>query len=140
MVRDISGFGLVDVSGLSGSTDVSSGSHIEIDFLNRAALPLERKPFDYLPCPGLAPLKWLNYVAGQKGILLYHRYPHYLIPTMAPSQPDNAPTAPVNNEQRQSQQEDMQEIALQPMTSLPMSLAAGSEMFRPWLASSFEAP
>ncbi|KAI0446458.1 hypothetical protein F4803DRAFT_16445 [Xylaria telfairii] len=40
---------------------------------------------------------------------------------MAPSQPDNVSTAPVNSEQRQSQREDMQEIALQPMTSQPMN-------------------
>ncbi|KAI0534709.1 hypothetical protein GGR58DRAFT_505056 [Xylaria digitata] len=40
---------------------------------------------------------------------------------MAHTQPENTPAAPaINNEQRQSAREEMQEISLQPMTSQPM--------------------
>ncbi|RYC62298.1 hypothetical protein CHU98_g3900 [Xylaria longipes] len=48
---------------------------------------------------------------------------------MAPSQLDNASSVPANNEQRQSQQEEMQEIALQPMTSLPMGMSSPYEHY-----------
>ncbi|KAI0200844.1 hypothetical protein F4808DRAFT_426863 [Astrocystis sublimbata] len=40
---------------------------------------------------------------------------------MAPSQPENAPAPPAYTEHGQSPQEEMQEIALQPMSSQPMS-------------------